>query len=291
MSDYKYYITVSSWEDRSWMSSENLLSEYSCENSITFYSNEFIEHTAKTTKTINFFAIKNKSTAKSHSFHASDQPKSWNEFKKNLDEVNNCKVLFDISTSPREVIWYILHFLNINRCLVDIKYSRPEHYGEWLSKDPEKPRLIYNHSGITNLERPTALLLISGFDIERADQLIRYFEPKITFLALQSGTQYNNHKKNIDAHLEALNSSYEVQPFYFNSFSSDGGHSEIRGEICNEVDNYNIISTSLGPKPSTVALFKLQQEFPQIALCYIPSAKYNTGNYSSGINETISIDY
>ncbi len=47
-------------------------------------------------------------------------------------------------------------------------------------------------TGQTKLGLPTALLIITGFDLQRTGQLVQYFEPKKTILAIQTGEQYQN---------------------------------------------------------------------------------------------------
>jgi len=46
----------------------------------------------------------------------------------------------------------------------------------WLSRDPGKPRFVFKMSGLTKLGQPTALVILTGFDVQRTEQLIRFFE-------------------------------------------------------------------------------------------------------------------
>ena len=285
------YISVASWEDRCTLSAEKVFSDGEIDCCTIFYSQEYEIETEANRKKLSDLAHENEATFFSYEFKSSDHIACWREVEKRLDAMKNEKVIFDISTTPREMIWYILHFLDQNKCEVDIRYSKPDCYGDWLSKDPGRPRLIYNHSGITTLGNPTALLLISGFDIERAGQLINYYEPKKLFLALQKGNQYDNQRKNIEQNLKALRSKCDVEHFEICCFSQDAGLSQIREGIKEDVKKYNIIATSLGPKPSSVALYNLEKEYRNIALSYIPSLSYNTKDYSSGIKETLTLDY
>jgi len=287
--NYDYYITVSSWEERSFLSAKQTCSEHSIKNALIFYTKEYEENTEENTNKLISLFDDCKILYKKVIFSNLNQLTSWKVLDKEISTVKNSTVLFDISTMPRDVIWYFLHFFNQYNCDVSIIYSKPTYYGGWLSKDAGKPRLIYNHSGITNLDNPTALLIVTGFDLERASQLIQYFEPKITFLALQKGEQFDNHKKNIEIHLENIRTYCEVDHFFFDSFTKDGGYEELRNRMSTEVGQYNIVSSSLGPKPSTVALYKLQKDYPQIALCYVPSSQYNVINYSNGLSSTLDI--
>ena len=69
------------------------------------------------------------------------------------------RVVLDISTMPREVIWWSLSFLMGVGCELRYVYHRPQSYSsEWLTRDTDRPRLVYQHSGIAKLGKPTALL-------------------------------------------------------------------------------------------------------------------------------------
>ena len=47
------------------------------------------------------------------------------------------------------------------------------------------------------------------------------------------------------------------------------------------------VMSSLGPKLTSVALYQIHRQYPQIALVYAPSGEYNP-NYSKGIGDTIT---
>src|SRR5205809_6331957 len=109
-------------------------------------------------------------------------------------------VLVDITTMPREVIWWVFSSLRSIRSRVRYVYYQPRTYAsQWLTRDTDQPRLVYQHSGVAEFGRETCLLLISGFDVERAAQLVRFFEPQQVIIGLQSGGQFDNESRNIEA--------------------------------------------------------------------------------------------
>lgn len=283
MSDTRYtLITVAGWEERFIQGLTELLNEYTISEIKLIEAEEYKADVRKNAESLKLIAETQNVDVETVLFRIYDNTFSWSALETQLNFKEGQPVLFDISTAPREIIWFVLHFLQRQCCKIRCVYSKPAVYGSWLSKDPGRPRLVFNHSGITQLGRPTALLIISGFDLERTNQLIQFFEPRKTFIALQTGTQYENHKLNVENHLHRLEQLCEIQHFEIDTFAEDGGFSVLDTQLAEPASRYNIIATSLGPKPSAIALFELQRCFQQIALCYVPSLSYNTKDYSRG---------
>ena len=67
----------------------------------------------------------------------------------------------------------------------------------------------------------------------------------------------------------------------------DHGQAVILEQIRPYLDSHNIVMSSLGPKLSAVALYRIQREHPQIGLAYAPSREFNK-DYSSGISDAIT---
>jgi hypothetical protein len=199
-------------------------------------------------------------------------------------------VLVDISTMPRNTIWLSLFFLQSNSCRIHYVYNRPETYNqEWLSRDPQRPRLVFKLSGEMALGRRTALVILTGFDVERTRQLIRFYEPRTVLLGYQTGEQYGNQAKNVAQHREGLREEYKelgIQEFFVNAYEYGHGIEEVRKQVQRYREEYNIIMSSLGPKPSAIALYRVQREFRECGLSYAPSGDFNR-DYSYGIGKSI----
>lgn len=196
-------------------------------------------------------------------------------------------VLLDITTMPRELIWWAFSALQAVDCQVSYVYHKPGGYPEdWVTRDTDRPRLVYQHSGISVFGRGTCLLIVSGFDTDRIAQLIQFFEPRAVTIGLQLGDQYENQRRNVDTIQRLLGTAPNVRFFEMDAYSSDHGLAAMEEAIKAEMDRYNIVATSLGPKPSAVALYRLQRKYPDIALAYAPSRQFNM-NYSIGIGGSI----
>lgn len=198
-------------------------------------------------------------------------------------------ITLDISTMPRETIWSICHILSQHRLTIQYTYHKPQcetGYAKWLSRDPGRPRILYKQAGIQHLGRPTMLVVQTGYDVERAKQLERYFEPDRVLLGLQTGDQFGNSELNRKKHETAFSSRKDIDLFDVDGYSLEDIYKVFAGRISPLLDNYNIVLSSLGPKVGALALFKIKQDYPEVALCYAPSNEYNP-EYSTGIGDCI----
>lgn len=198
------------------------------------------------------------------------------------DLINTKNVLLDISTMPRETVWSLLFFLRRRSKEIHYIYYKPLSYGEWLCKEPDKPRLLYKHSGIVAFGRPTALIILTGYDYDRTNQLVRFYEPALTILGLQKGKQFDNHNRNVKESHEKECNGCEVQTFEIDFYEGDFGAALLSEKLESLKKYYNIIVASLGPKISAIAIYSNLLEHPEIALTYVPAKEYNI-NYSVGI--------
>ena len=201
----------------------------------------------------------------------------------NMDEV-----CVDITTMPRNVIWSLLFYIKQVKKSIHIIYFSPQEYTkDWISREPSKPRLLFKHSGIVNLDLKNCLVIVTGFDTDRTQQLVRYFEPHKVILMSQSGERFNNNIRN-DANKHkhiCENLGYNnVDIIEFDAYSCDMGLSVVKKIIDNNKDDFNFILSSLGPKLSAISLYQAHMLYPETALAYVPCKEYNV-SYCNGIGE------
>jgi hypothetical protein len=196
------------------------------------------------------------------------------------------KPIIDITTLPRELTWVLFYFIRKFTARVAYVYHSPESYSsDWISKEPGTPRLVLKHSGITDLHKSTAIVLLTGFDEVRTRKLIEYFEPKLVMLGIQSGNSFDNRDRNSkEKHVQVIKGQTNVKTFSINAFSGDHGLSALNKEF-KALSEYNVIACSQGPKPSLISLYKSHLLNPEVALCYVPSKQYNK-DYSKGLKQT-----
>lgn len=201
-------------------------------------------------------------------------------------------VTIDITTMSRNIVWSILYFLKVKIKNTDVVYHQPEAYkNDWISREPEQPRLLLKHSGIYDLSKKTTLILVTGFDEERTKYMLYKYEPQKVYLLVQEGKQFENLQRNnenihrIVCEDFGLNKDSIISRS-INSYSQDFGFDTIESVI-QEEHLSNIILASFGPKPSAIAAYRCYMRHPEIALCYLPCKEYNI-DYCQGIGESVS---
>lgn len=251
------------------------------------YSTEYATRTAPNRDEL-------KKVAKEHNVELKEIPieletsfASWKQLAQELPQhfTSDIDVLFDISTAPREPLWYVLHILDALGCNVQWIYHHPGSYTkDWLSRNSQSPRLILKRSGIALPGKKTCIIALAGFDHERLAQLIERYEPIKCFVGRQTGNQFGNSSRNTGFN-EAFIKQKEIELFDFDCYNaSDMAVQLLLLLLPRDIwEKYNVIGASLGPKPSAITMFKLTQAHPEMGLVYIPSGEYNP-EYSSGID-------
>lgn len=285
---YNTLIAVLGWEDRFYEGIKSDLDNYSFQQLIILRYTECDHLTIKSRELIEKLCDKNGIELKYLEISDLDTVEKWKVFDdyfSNQDNVGK-RILLDISTMPRDTIWSLLYFLNSLNNSIDYIYHTPKAYNsDWLTKEPGKPRLLFKHSGISKLGAHTALIILTGFEVERTKQLVQFFEPKLTYLGVQKGSQYDNEKRNAENH-ESIKGYTETKEFELDAYASDNGYSSIKEQIDELKNQYNIIVASLGPKPTSIAMYRAYLDNSEIALAYVPAKEFNK-EYSIGISGKI----
>ncbi len=283
-------ITVASWEERFLKGMKRLIEDVKPTTIIMFYFGEYDKWSRSNIDSLSKLCsernIKLQDGASPLSF---DSPKeTWNELGKQVDAwvLPNDLITLDISTMPRVTIWSICHVLGKKKAAIQYAYNKPGEYGDWLSRDPGRPRLLYRLAGIQHLGRPTALIVQTGYDVERTKQLVRFYEPQKLVLALQTGEQFDNPAQNREKHKNAFDKHRGVEMYDVDGYSLQHIRDKLLEIIRPLLDKYNVILSSLGPKIGALSAFAVKQELPDVAMSYAPSREYNR-KYSTGIGDCI----
>lgn len=281
MTSYDLLISCASWEERS-EKSINYHQEHNHFDQLLLFGIEEFSHLYGRTSS----GTENLINGKLHYVSAFDDIKTWKIIQSLFEEnqIDQKNVLIDVSTMPRYLIWYLLHFLVSKANQITYSYFSPEKYEEcdWLTEEPMSPRLILKHSGIHLPNRNTILVVQSGFDTERVSQLINAYEPEKVILGVQTGEQLNNITKNLKRHKERLNYQ-EIEYFPIDAFGNDHGYSAIEEKVLQYKESKNVIMASFGPKLVAIEMFKINLKIPEVGLVDVPVRNYNQ-KYSLGIN-------
>ena len=282
-------ITVASWEPRFLLGIRRTLEKFTTRRVVAYFFAEYSDRTEEARKILGDFVKDQLGLVFEEIQLDFREPRiTWRRLERDLgpDARVGKRLLLDITTMPRELIWSALFWLEASATEVQYVYNRPKKYAKnWLARDPAYPRLVFKLSGTLEFGRQTALVAVTGFDENRCRQAVEFYEPTHVLLAAQGGKQYKNNRRNVGPTFAA--SGIHISHIEVDAFKSgDHGYGVLREHIEKLSQAYNVILCSFGPKPSAVALYRLQREFPQCALAYIGCREYNP-KYSEGLGEAV----
>lgn len=285
------YITVLGWEDRYILGLKQSFQEYSFEKVILFVFEDYRHYTSENLVSTHEFLQSISVELIEISVWNNDLLASWKSIAEWFQQQNYSDIprfIVDLSTIPRETLWSVLYWFSKDRLEFDYVYYPPMEYsGSWLSQEPEKPRLLFKHSGEIFFERQTCLFVFSGFDPERVRQLYEFYEPKMLLVAIQSGSQFDNNIRNTKDRLrEVLNEVNSLEFVEIDTYDFNECYRRVSELLDPIKDRYNLITSSLGPKISGLVLYKYQFNNRSVALTYVPCRLYSRA-YSKGIGNPV----
>jgi len=200
-------------------------------------------------------------------------------------------IVIDISTFTRESLLIILKYILINKDSFSqiILLYRSAEVSENLSNIVESVRSVIGYMGDTIPERPTHLIVLSGYEYERAIEIIDNIEPDYISIgygqkgeSISDAIQENNEtfSKKLAAHYTLENIS-----IFTHSLIDINKLKKQLNDIIAEKPNHNVIIAPLNNKISTVAAGLSAIENSHVQICYSQMAIYNYENYSEPRNE------
>lgn len=221
-------------------------------------------------------------------------------FAKVIEEIRDNgieRITIDITTFTHESLLILLRILLLHkesfkqiRCL----YTGAQDYGgtfvppeqKWLSKGCKDVRNVVGYPGILRPSAKTCLIVLAGFELERATRLIELIEPDR--IAIGNGIEPVNENLSDtvkyfrnrfdDWRKEYRNRNCESFEFSCKDIISTVALIE---KIVGDAPNDNFILVPLNTKLSTIASALVAFRNPKIQLCYSIPEIYNMGNYST----------
>lgn len=284
-------IGFASWEDRFVLGIPRDVCDQRGERAVFFYYSEYADRTLAAREAALRLCGDAGVLAKTVEVPQSDPKAAWMILSREVSEALQAvtSVRLNITTMPRSAIWSCLWMLNSKGLSVEYAYDRPEGYArDWISRDPSLPRLMYKMSGIAGLRRRTALLLLSGYDMERVEYFLRAYEPSVASIGVQTSLHADLQNDERVADLKKrLSHLQDVSFFELDAYDSGCGQSQLEVAAKLFGPEFNVVASSLGPKLTAVSLFRLQKKQENVALAYAYSREYNPG-YSHGIGERLT---
>lgn len=222
-----------------------------------------------------------------------------------IQKRNPKSILLDISTFTRETILIALMlfrqdaFSEINVTLGYVpadRYSWANKDGineTWLSKGVSEIRTVLGYAGSYSSLKKTLLVVLVGFEMERANILISNFEADKLYLgSVPPEESYNEELSNInkDNFKRLVSLVGTCNTFEFSCRNLEQTHNVLKQIVEENRDNYNIIISPMNNKLSTLAVATVAFDYPEVQICYASTNQYNTEAYSSPTNKVVLFD-
>ena len=207
------------------------------------------------------------------------------------------KVFIDITTFTHETLLILLaifrekfSYTNVVCGYVNAKeysYDCEDQKDKWLSRGIGEIRSVLGYSGVLKPSKKNLLMVIVGYEYERAVRIIEAVEPD--FLSLGYGLPSDSTtEKNRGANehytqlVKQMAAYYDaIQDFQVPCNDPYKAYQAIREQVENIGSDKNIIIVPMNNKISTVGAALVAFENPEIQICYAPALIYNYSAYST----------
>ena len=208
----------------------------------------------------------------------------------------NSHVIIDISTMTRENLMIMLKVAKrVTNPNILFSYTPSERYAiapdlrrddlknYWISRGVGEIRTVLGYAGESSPLKQLALIILSGFELERAQTVIDSFEPDYLIVGKAGRTESVTAESCVINEIifdELCNYNKVDDVFDFSCKAIN----VTKKAILNVVEKYhekaNIVICPMNTKPSTLAVASLALEDPSIQVCYAVATDYNSALYS-----------
>ena len=207
------------------------------------------------------------------------------------------RVVVDITTFTRETLLMLLDCICRRKREADkvlLAYASASDYSvgnpsneKWLSKGIRDVRSVLGFPGSMAPSKPVHLLVMVGFEDERALELVRICEPAFVSLGVADIADQGAkpHRATNRSRLERLRRRLEgrvrgVSAFGFRAYDPAATKAALRRQMA-EFEGCNAVLVPMNTKISTVGAMLLAQEDERVQICYAPANFYNILRYST----------
>lgn len=294
------FICFSSFEERC-KSAANLLGAFPFKRKAILYLEEFFEYSNRNTESLHnslngaeISILKNSSPLLSTDILIEEIDKSTAENTKNI--------LIDITCFNREVLLLLLNVLRSKENFfenINLLYNEASSIDDLLSFGAASVRSVLGYSGLISPLKRDHLVVILGYEIDRAKQIIESYEPDSVTIAVG---------KSDNSISEALyKKNQRMLEVFRKKFLDDGtigcpltvveipvndscSSFQALSKIADEHSDNNIIVAPLNTKLSTIGAAYLTFKRPEIQICYAQMPGYNFDSYSSPSDKFYLLD-
>jgi hypothetical protein len=210
-----------------------------------------------------------------------------------FENPDDCSTLIiDVTTFTHECLLIALRAVHLQNqqkqkfTNIYCVYTSAEKYSSWLSKGCKDVRNVYGFPGFFKPQKKNALILLAGYEIERATRTIELLEPDILFLGIGKNPTHENNTEDMKAYAEKITNWVKCRQennstFEFSCDDIEDAYKTLKTEIQNKKQDYNIIIVPLNTKLSTIATLLVALDEKDIQVCYSVPEFYNEEDYST----------
>ena len=289
-------ITCASFEDRC-LCASLVLPAQRVRLAIIFYIEEFSSFSLENrSKLLSHFEDKGLEVSLSHNDPRRTADEIIDVITQNLSDHKN--ILVDISTFTRESLLILIKALQKIKQphqKFQLVYTGATEYDSTnLSYNPIELRSVMGYIGEMKPATPLHLVIMLGFEYERAQQVIDSYEPD--YISIGYGSQAES--ISLDSHKLNLEFKEKLISIYTGSVINEFEHSLVNpfdvedklAKIIDQKTDHNTVIVPLNNKISTVGAALLAIKRPEIQICYTQMGKYNIENYSKASDHCYVID-
>ncbi|QJD81709.1 hypothetical protein [Spirosoma rhododendri] len=210
-----------------------------------------------------------------------------------ISDNRDASFLIDISTFTRQTLLILVRLLRnllgsnnaihfLYTCAKEYAVGLPERE-KWLSKGIIEVNSVYGYLGVIKPSRPYHLIILMGYELERAISLINAYEPSLITVGYgkKNGSISDEHYKLNKIRIEELICEYpNAKSFEFSCTDIETSKKDILNHI-NLYKGFNTILSPMNNKIATIACGLAAFEDDTIQISIAIPAIYNHENYSS----------
>ncbi|NQZ26213.1 MAG: hypothetical protein HRT55_07855 [Colwellia sp.] len=284
--DVDYFLTCASFEDRCLTIVEGI-DHRKISNVLMFYVKQFERYTLENRNKIkSLYQDKVQELPYGH-----DRPTDFADLLlSKLEEITDKSLIVDISTFTRESLLILVKFFDLHRARfksVNLFYRAAE-VNQILSKGIIDVRSVLGYMGDIEMSKPLHLIVLNGFEFERAKYIIDVFEPD--YISIGCGSQSGSINTELhDRNVEFTNKLIAYYPkdnisLFEHSLQEPELTRDTLLEVVNSKPDCNSVIAPLNNKLSTLGAGLAAIKNPSVQLCYTQAADYNV-NYSKKLDD------
>lgn len=213
-------------------------------------------------------------------------------------------IVVDVTTFTHEALLILLKIFKINDlcslCNVILLYNSASAYCSnaknsddvWLSKGLKDKRTILGYPGRFKPNNPLHLIMLVGFEVERAKLLIEAYEANTLSIGMadkDESVEYNVHQINLNKYGDLKVIYSDVEEYFFSCIDPIKTAKYLNEQI-NKFENHNVVLSPMNNKISTIGCALIAISKPEIQIISSRANAYNTESYSEPSNYFYKFD-